>query len=869
MTDDVQMVNIKVDGKPMSVPKGTLAIRACEQAGVYVPRFCDHPLMKPVAACRACLVEIAAPNRQGVVAKMPKPQPACSTTVMDQMEIYTQLSSEVAAKAQNGILEFMLINHPLDCPVCDKAGECPLQNQTFLEGNPTSRFTDAKRVQPKPVRLTSEILLDRERCVLCQRCVRFGKEIAGDAFLDLQGRGGGSSPRDEHYFMSENIGSFDVQVLGFADAQDNPDGHTRSAAQITGPDGKPGVLGGLHPGRVKVQERDVSGRRFASYFSGNVTQICPVGALTNTSYRFRARPNDLVSTPGVTDQDASGAEIRIDTRRGIVLRRLAGNNPEVNEEWISDKDRYAFAWQSLKDRLTRPLIRNEAGQLVETDWGTALSTAATYIKESAADSQVGFFPGGHLTLEDYYAWGKFAHVVTGSNIIDARVRDFRMDEENFIKTHVAGRPAEVTYKDIEKAPFVLLVDFEPEDECATLFLRLRKATQHRGTKVATIAPYLSAGARKLGAKLLTCMPGQQLQILKDLGAGENGYDDLTAALKQPGSLILIGERACLVEKELAASVTLAEQTGAKWAWIPRRAGERAAIEAGCFPGLLPRGRLVTDPESRADMDAAWKVKRRLDADLPLCIRCVSTPEAWDSFLPGATLVMGGVDLRDLGNPEATRKSLAGARHVIQLEVRESEVTRYADVVLPVAPVHEKAGTFINWEGRLRPFAQALATHALPDWKVMNLLGKAAGFDLGLDSLADILHEYQGLGAWEGLRLAAPYHQDPPIEAPGAGQALVATWKPLLDAGRCQDGDPDLAGSARIPLVRMNANTAGENGITTRARIVGPKGGIILPVVIEEMPDRVVWLPECSPGSVIHEALGVSYGQLVDLKAAEA
>ncbi|EFN92756.1 NADH dehydrogenase (quinone), G subunit [Mobiluncus mulieris FB024-16] len=865
--EDVQMVNIKVDGQPLEVPKGTLAIRACEQAGVYVPRFCDHPLLKPVAACRACLVEIAAPNRQGVVAKMPKPQPACSTTVTDQMEIYTQLSSEVAAKAQNGILEFILINHPLDCPVCDKAGECPLQNQAFLEGNPSSRFTDAKRVQPKPVRLTSEILLDRERCVLCQRCVRFGKEIAGDAFLDLQGRGGGSSPRDHHDFMGENIGSFDTQVLGFFDPDCNPDGHTLTPSQITGPGGQPGCLGGLHPGHVPVAEQDMSGRRFASYFSGNVTQICPVGALTNTSYRFRARPHDLISTPSITDQDASGAEIRVDARRGVVLRRLAGENPQVNEEWISDKDRYAFPWQTLRDRLTRPMIRNEAGELVETDWGTALRTAANYIKESAKDSEVGFFPGGHLTLEDYYAWGKFARVVTGSNILDARVRDFRMDEVNFIKTRVAGRPMEVTYADIDRASTVFLIDFEPEDECATLFLRLRKATQH-GTKVTTLAPYLSQGARKLQATLLANRPGQQPQILKDIAAGQGDSVPLKAALSQPDALILIGERAGLVEGELEAAAALIDATGAKWAWIPRRVGERAAIEAGCFPGLLPRGRLVTDPEARADMDAAWDVKHPLTEELPLCIRCMVIPEAWEMFLPGSTLVMGGVDLRDMEDFAGIHKALAGVKHVIQLEVRKSEITSYADVVLPVAPPHEKAGTFINWEGRLRPFGQALATRALPDWKVMNLLGKAAGVDLGLDSLEAILREYESLGTWDGQRLSAPYRQDPPICEPQAGQALVATWKPLLDAGRCLDGEPDLAGSAKVPVARLSAETAAENQIGTQVRLTGPAGSITLPVVIEDMPSRVVWLPECSPGSQIHETLGVAYGHLVNLQAAE-
>lgn len=864
MTD---MVHIKVDGKPLEVPKGTLAIRACEQAGVYVPRFCDHPLLKPVAACRACLVEVAMPNRQGEVAKMPKPMPACSTTCTDRMEIYTQFSSEVAAKAQNGILEFLLINHPLDCPVCDKGGECPLQNQAFMEGNPTSRFTDQKRVWPKPVRLTSEILLDRERCVLCQRCVRFGKEIAGDAFIDLQGRGGGSSPLDPHHFMGENIGAFDTQVLGIYDEADNTDSHTLTACNaMVGPEGKPAVIAAKHAGNPDVGVRDVSGRRFASYFSGNITQICPVGALTNTSYRFRARPHDLISTPSVTDQDASGAAIRVDARRGVVLRHLAGDNPEVNEEWISDKDRYAFAWQSADDRLTRPMVRDAEGNLKVTDWGTALSAAARCVLEAKeANQETAFLPGGHLTLEDYYAWSKFAHVVAGSSLTDMRARDFRFDEMYFVRTRVAGRGLEVTYEDVETAPFILLLDFEPEDECATLFLRMRKAAQ-RGTKFATVAPYLTNGAKKLDAELVQTVPGTQIEMLKSLLEGSDDQAKrIQEALRQPGAIVFIGERACLVAGALDAAMDLVDETGVKWAWVPRRAGERAAIEAGCFPGLLPGGRLLNNPEARAEVAHVWGMKEPLKEANPFCIKW-----SFDKVIEGkvGTLVVGGVDLRDVEKPQLARDALAKATHVVQLEVRKSEVTDYAEVVLPVAPPHEKTGTFINWEGRLSPFGQALSTRALPDWKVMNLMAKAAGYDLGLDSVAAILEEYQSLAGWQGDRADAPYQEEQPVVHPEVGQAILATWKPLLDAGRCQDGEADLAGSARVPVVRMNAETAAENNITQYAKVSGERGSVTLPVVIDDLPPRVVWMPECSPGSKVRDTLGCAATQLVTLKAAE-
>lgn len=863
MTD---MVKVKVDGQEIEVPKGTLAIRAAERAGVYIPRFCDHPLLDPVAACRACLVEISMPNREGVVSKMPKPQPACSTTVAPNMEIHTQLSSPVARKAQNGVLELLLVNHPLDCPVCDKAGECPLQNQTFLEGNPTSRFTDAKRVMRKPVRLTAEILLDNERCVLCQRCVRFGKEIAGDAFIDLQGRGGGSSPVDHHDFLGERIGSFDTQVLGFYDQDSNPDAHTvTDSALMTGPSGQAGVIGTMHSGNPGVEDRDVSGRRFASYFSGNITQICPVGALTNTSYRFRARPHDLTSTPAITDQDASGAQIRVDARRGVVLRQMAGEAPEVNEEWISDKDRYAYKWQSLTDRIQRPMVRDQEGKLVEVDWGTALTKAAQLITQSSKGKGVGFLPGGRLTLEDYYAWSKFARVVAKSNLVDSHARDFCLDEFHFIRTRVAARPQEVTYADLEQAPFVLLVGLEPEDECATMFLRLRKAALKKGTQVATVAPFLSAGSQKMNARLIPAVPGTEADILRAIkeGAGEHGAT--LEALRAEGAVVLIGERTGLVPGALEAAAQVAEAAGAKWAWVPRRAGERAAIEAGCYPGLLPGGRLVSDPEARADLAAVWGAKAQLDGENAFCINW-----SFDQVLSGNLdcLVVGGVDLRDLPDPVRAREVLGKAPHVIQLEVRKSAVTEYADVVLPVAPPHEKTGTFINWEGRLCAFGQALATRALPDWKVMQLLGRAAGVDLGLDSVADILKEYQELAGWDGARNDAPFHEDRPVPSPELGQAILATWKPLLDAGRCQDGEPDLANTARVPVVRLNAATAAENALHEAVKISGPAGSVILPVVIDDLPDRVVWMPQCSPGSLVHETLGATSGSLVTLKAAE-
>ena len=532
MSDAPTMVDVIIDDVHVSVPKGTLVIRAAEQAGIRIPRFCDHPLLEPVAACRQCLVEVGMPDRNtGELRFMPKPQPSCAQTVAPGMVVKTQHTSGVADTAQRGVMEFLLINHPLDCPVCDKGGECPLQNQAMTEGRGKSRFADAKRTFKKPLRITSQILLDRERCILCQRCVRFGKEISGDVFIDLQGRGGGTAPTDDHYFMGEQIGGFDTTTLGFFDpaAKDN------SAPDLSGPYGTDAIAGSFNEGDLGPAGLDQSGRAFASYFSGNIIQICPVGALTAASYRFRARPFDLVSTASVSEHDASGSAVRQDIRRGVVVRRMAGNDPEVNEEWITDKDRFAFEWDG-QDRLRTPLVR-EDGELVPTSWSDALDRAR---KGLEAAPSAGFLPGGRLTFEDAWAWSKFARTVLGSDNIDFRSREATEEERSFLASTVAGTGLGVTYSDLERAGQVLLVALEPEDECGALFLRLRKGVRRGGARVATVAPYTSTGSQKLSATVLRSAPGTEPAVVDSIAPGGQNAA-LFGALS--GGVILVGERA--------------------------------------------------------------------------------------------------------------------------------------------------------------------------------------------------------------------------------------------------------------------------------------------------------------------------------------
>ena len=668
------LVKVTIDDVELDVPAGTLVIRAAEQAGIRIPRFCDHPLLEPVAACRQCLVEVGMPDRNtGELRFMPKPQPSCAQTVTPGMVVKTQHTSEVARRAQEGVMEFLLINHPLDCPICDKGGECPLQNQAMSEGRESSRFIDAKRTYRKPLKLTSQILLDRERCILCQRCVRFGKEIAGDPFLDLQGRGGGTAPTEHHHFMGE---------------------------------------------------------------------------------------------------------------------------------------------------------------------------------------QVGFLPGGRLSFEDAWAWSKFARSVVGSDSIDMRSRSHSEEERSFLAAHVAGSGLGVTYSQLESAGQVLLVGLEPEDECGAIFLRMRKATRKGKLRVASLAPMTSRGLAKLSGELLRCAPGTEVEVAAEIREGGE-FADLASRLD--GGVILVGERASRTPGLLSEVVRLAERTNCRIQWVPRRAGERGGVEAGLLPGLLPFGRALASQEARESL--AWgeiPAQRGLDATQMLEAAADGRVKA---------LVVGGVDLRDFDDPAAARKALDQVDFLVSLEVRRSEVTDRADVILPVAPPLEKNGTFINWEGRLRPFGQAIASRSQTDRLVFDALASEFGVDLGLHDLVGLYDQVNPLMQWNGQREEFLPAEASELVEVGQGEALLATHKPMLDAGRLQDGATMLAGSARRPVVFASRATVAGLGIDEGEELTlsTQRGSITLPLQFADLPDGVVWVPECSQGSIVHESLG-NFGSSVTLSA---
>ena len=770
----VEMITCVIDGFEITVPKGTLVIRAAEKLGIQIPRFCDHPLLEPAGACRQCLVDIEINGRA-----FPKPQASCTIPVEKGMIVKTQLTSPVADKAQKGIMELLLINHPLDCPVCDKGGECPLQNQAMSAGHSESRFEGVKRTFEKPIAISSQVLLDRERCVLCARCTRFSEQIAGDPFITLNERGA-------------------LQQVGIY--EDEP---------------------------------------FDSYYSGNTVQICPVGALTGTSYRFRARPFDLVSTNSACEHCASGCSMRTDVRRGKTLRRLAGDDADVNEEWNCDKGRWAFKYEVAKNRITTPMIRNAAGQLQEVSWPEALAAAAAGLKNARA----GVLVGGRATVEDAYGYSKFARVTLNTNNIDFRARTHSNEELDFL----SAASFTATYKDIDKADQVVLINFEPEDESPIVFLRIYKQVYKRAIKVISIAPYASRGSEKLKAKLIKVAAGDEVAAISSLSGLTNK------------SVVLVGERLTETAGGLSAALKLTNQSGAKLGWIPRRAGECGAVAAGATPNLLPGNRPVTDATARVDIATVWGA-----SSIPTEVG-MSTTEIINSDLQA--VLIGGVDPMDI-SPDAKIK--LAKKFVVSLEIRQSDITEIASVVLPVAAVVEKSGSFIDWQGNTRSF-EAAVDQSLnrSDVRILSMLSDEIGKPINLATVKAARAEFNSIGIWDGPKLVMKSVPPIAVKTVTGDEAILTSWRNLLDKGSLQDGEENLAGTARKSVVVISNSRAAKIGVkeSELVRVSNEYGAITLPCLIADIEESSIWLARNSLSSQLIRNLGAVSNTVVKVAKA--
>ncbi len=768
-------VTFTIDGKEVTVPKGTLIIRAAEQLGIMIPRFCDHPLLDPVGACRQCVVDVEGQR---------KPLMACTSEAADGWVVKTHLTSDVAEKAQRGTIEFLLANHPLDCPMCDKGGECPLQDQALEHGSNESRFVEQKRRYDKPVAVSPLVLLDRERCVLCARCTRFSEQISGDPFIELFERG-----------ALEQVAIY----------EDEP---------------------------------------YESYFSGNVIQICPVGALTSADYRFKARPFDTRSSKSVCNHCSAGCNLTVQSRRGEVQRNLARTNMAVNEAWTCDKGRFGFAHLTADTRLRTPMLRS-GGQLAEASWADALMAATSAITEAkeAGAGRIAVLAGGRLPDQDAYALSKYARTVLGTDDVD-----FRVDAQPTGRTDelaaLAGRTS-ATYRDIEHAPVILSVGLDPEEEAGVLFLRIRKAWRNHRAKVVPVGPRAGSLAPIAWRRLATA-PGAEAQALAALGrevglarfaesAVASGWssghlDDVVAAVKEaPGVVLLVGERAGANALTIAGQV--AEHLGGKVAWVPARAGSRGALDAGLAAGLLPGGRRLEDVADRAEVEAVWgSCPDDRGRELGQILADAAAGKV-------DVLHLVGVDvLADAPDRKVAEAALKRAKVVIAQDLAMTETVAMADIVLPATAVAERRGSLTDFEGRSQTFAPAVAAPDLAqeDWEIVVQLAAMQGKDLGFSDLDQLDAERVRLGsrsdahAWPDLVEAAA------AAAPEDG-LLAFSHRLLLDRGTMSEGAEHLLKTAKEPFAALNPADAEALGIAAgdRVAVKGPNGEVELVAVLED------------------------------------
>ncbi len=713
MTDTKQgTITVTIDGKEIGCEPGELLIEVAKRAGIYIPYFCYHPRMDPVGACRMCLINL----QPGP----PKPQTACTTRVADGMVIETQFVNDEVRGAQQGVLEFLLINHPLDCPICDRGGECPLQDQTQDYGPAESRFVEVKRRFEKAVPISPLIRLDRERCILCYRCTRFCEELSGDTLIGVMERG--------------------------------------SRAYIF----------------------PFEGEAFDSYFSGNTVQICPVGALTSSEYRFRARPWDVHNVPSTCNLCSCGCSLNVGVRvqDGNVVRFSAAVNEDTNEEWLCDKGRYANAYISSPDRLTQPLVRRD-GELYAVSWNEAFEKLVEGLAPVLnGDGRAGVIVGGSLCDEDAYVAQKFAREALGTNNVDYRL-------EPGMSADALVTP-DLTYDDVLGADVVAIVGCDVREELPVLFLRLRIAATKRGLRT-VIVHQREIALTEYADVFVQPLPGAEAALEPgDLEKVTNALSDAQNAV------VLLGPRMCSPDV-VNIWRAVAENTGARFGWLPRRAGEYGALTAGAHPELLP----------------GWKPATDKGLDVPGMLRAAADGNLHALWLVGADVI---ADVPEAGLGQA---ALEKVPFLVVQDVQWSPLLEHADVVLPGATFVERDGTLTDWEGRRQEVHAAVDPPgaARADYAILAEAARRLGKPIGCRTITDVRNELNSL-----LDNSTPARQSGKVENNGntntsslGGDVRLLTYRLLYDDGsRMRDtaGLRELTSGAFVELNPADAERAG-------------------------------------------------------------
>ena len=760
-------VSVTINGRSVEAKPGQLLIDACEQSGSFVPHFCYHPRMSPVGMCRQCIVEVEGPRGKSLVV-------SCMTPVAEGQVVST--TSEPAKRAQEGVLELLLANHPLDCPVCDKGGECPLQDQAFSHGPGESRYVEEKRHYEKPIPISDIVYLDRERCILCDRCTRFASEVAGDPLISFTSRGN------------------NTQVMTFPDEP------------------------------------------FASYFSGNTVQICPVGALTASPYRFKARPWDLDQVESTCTTCSVGCRTVVQSSRDELVRFQGVDIESVNWGWLCDRGRFNFENVNSKDRVGMPMVKS-GESLVETTWASALDKAGRILRTVINDrgaAAVGLLGGARGTNEDAYAWALLADAL-GITARDAQLGD--------------GLPAEVfslpqaTIAEACSSPTVVLLAPDLKEELPVLYLRLRDAAEKRRTRIIEVSPR-ETGLSSYAWKSVRHDPGEQAKVVEGLLATGEVRDQIAK-----GQVTVVLGRGNLAESPefalLAAGAVLSAKPDAKVLPVVRRGNARGAVTAGLTP--------------RDDRGDTTSMLARAAAGEVECL-----------------VLLGSDPVSDVPDADLVRRAFASVKHVIAIDTFITESSRRAEVFLPAAAYAEKVGTTTNCEGRVSDVAQKItaAGTARPDWMIAAELALEVGLDLGFTSYSE-LHDKMtaSVAAFAPAADAKAVRREGIVVAHPAAVRIAATSRTaaprlnhhfrlvvsrvLYDSAVTTAKSPSLAGLSRDAAIHLHSADAGRLGVRegSEVRVSANDAAIVLPVVYDDAIHRgVAFVPFNQNGSDVRNLI---------------
>jgi NADH-quinone oxidoreductase subunit G len=776
-----QMVHFTIDGRATAVPKGTTVYQAARQAGIDIPIFCYHDRMPPLGACRMCLVEVE---------KMPKLATSCTIEAGEDMVVRTQ--TDRVRQGQQAMLEFLLVNHPLDCPICDKGGECPLQDNTLKFGPGQSRFIETKRTFPKHVAMGPVLVLDRERCILCWRCQRFGEIIAGDDALKGFERG---------Y-------------------------HSQIATPF------------MEPVRSK--------------FIGNTMEICPVGALTSATYRFRSRPWDNQTVASVCPHCGCGCATALNVRGTDLTRTRPREHPEVNDIWLCDKGFFGYEFVGSRERLRAPLVRHN-GVLREASWDEALDRVSSALREAAPDA-VGVIGGTRSTNEEDYLLLRLFRGVIGTNNID-----FRSDTAHPQPTSRAPWGLDVSIADVERADAIVLVGCDLTEEYPIIWLRVKKAVD-RGARLIIVNPWeleiarwarhaLTHGRGGEGA-VLAALAGR---MSPEAGADSSGADagDIRAAADAVRAasrlLVLVGQTALEqpdATEVLAAVEALRAAGGHAPLGILRGRGNSGGAQLlGLLPDMLPGYRPLTDSRARTELEAVWG--RSIPTAPGRTTRGML--EAARTGALRALYVVGADPAADYPDAGAWTDARKGLGFLVVHDLFLTRTAAQADVVLPVLTYAEKTGTVGNIEGRIQRQTQALLGPgaARSDGQIFadlaSHLGAALAFASWEQVFAEIGHVIPGWA--EDARLAPPRPVD---SAPAAvvpsprdpardrgtrdGALALVVGSRLFDRGTMALRCPGVRGQAGEPFVAVHPEDAARLEIRDGAlcEVRSPRGALRVP-----------------------------------------